>query len=153
MIYVLRDHPITVMSAVVFALAFVKGGPAERWGGGAMVLEWVVEWLVDLVGTFHGMAVVPTLMLDFALAVALLVLALRYGRLWLGAAMIIQSVMLALHAMALSDDSPAFYVYATFLNACTCLIVGSLLLGLISSWRRRSLDRADRLTSSGAVLG
>ena len=151
MIRFLHYHPISTVSALVFALALLKGGPAERWGAVAMSAEWIAELMFDRLATFHRLAIVPTIGLDFVLALALLGLALRYGRLWLGAAMIVQSVMLALHSMALSDDSPGFYFYASSLNIGTCTMAGCLLAGTVASWRRK--PAADGLAPRPAVQG
>ena len=141
MIHFLHYHPITTAALAVMLVALAKGGSPERLGAGAMLLDWLAELAADRFGDFHRMAIVPTVFLDFILASALLVLALRYGRLWLGGAMILQSVMLALHSMVLSDDAPGYYVYATCMNVTTCLVFTCLLSGTVSSWRRRVMVR------------
>ena len=152
MIHFLHYHPISAAALLVFLAALLKGGAPERLGAAAMILEWVGEVVADRFGNFHHIAIVPTLFLDFCLAAMLLGLALKYGRLWIGAAMILQSVMLAMHAMVLSDDAPGYYLYATCLNATTCLLLFSLLTGSVSAWRRRRALRAssprERVTSS-----
>lgn len=151
MIRFLHYHPISTVSALVFALALFKGGPAERLGTLAMSADWLAELVFDQLSTFHKLAILPTIGLDFLLALALLMLALRYGRLWLGASMIVQSVMLSLHSMALSDDNPGFYFYAASLNVCTCIMAACLLIGTLSSWRRNQAF-AKRPASSGRVV-
>ena len=137
MVHFLHYHPITAAALAVFVLALLKGGTPERLGAAAMICDWAAEALVDRFGDFHRIAIVPTLFLDALFAASLLVLALRYGRLWLGAAMILQSVMLAMHSMVLSDDAPGFYGYAACMNLTTCLLLFSLLTAALSAWRRR----------------
>ena len=146
MVHFLSTHPITAVSVLIFLLALAKGGAPERWGAGVMVAEWTAELVVDNFFSAGDVAVAPTIILDAALAFALLSLALRYGRLWLGLAMILQSVMLALHAFALSDDSPGYLAYATALNLLTCAVVLNLLSATLSAWRKRA-------RAQGATLG
>ena len=141
MIHFLHYHPISAVALVVFVVALIKGGAAERLGAGAMILDWLGEVVADRFGDFHRMAIVPTLFLDVLLAAMLLGLALRYGRLWIGVAMILQSVMLAMHSMVLSEDAPGYYLYAACMNVTTCLLLLSLLTGAVSAWRRRVASR------------
>lgn len=142
--HLLHLHPISVSALIVFSLALIKGGAAERLGAALMVSDWLFTvGLTALVGVLMGEGV-PALpanlavLIDFFFSVGLLGLALRFGKLWLGAALVLQGVMLAMHAMALSPEAPGFVLYAGFLNVTTCLLLFSLLLGTLAAWRRRA---------------
>ena len=148
MSHFLHYHPITIASAIIIALGILKGGAPERAGALLMAVEWLVEVGVDRLLKGGLIAVSPTIGLDALLAGGLLILALKYGKLWLGAAMMLQSVTLALHAMALGDGAPGYNIYAALLNVTTCLIVLSLLVGTVSAWRRRALSTAERSRSA-----
>lgn len=141
MIHFLHFHPITASAVFIFALSLWKGGVAERLGAGLMIAEWLVELGVDTVVRDELRAVAPTVVCDFVLACGLLVVALRFGKLWLGVAMILQGVVLAVHALALGYDAPGYNLYVTVLNVTTCLLLISLLTGALTSWRRRALRR------------
>lgn len=140
--HLLHLHPITLSALIIFAMAAVKGGQAERLGAALMVVDWLCStgssaFLGVLMG--EGVAVVPVdlaVAIDFLFSLGLLALALRFGKLWLGASLVLQGLMLAMHAMALSSDAPGFLLYAAVLNVTTCLLLFSLLLGTLAAWRR-----------------
>ena len=149
MVKFLHFHPITAAAFLIFALAFAKGGAAERFGAALMIGDWLLSLaaVACLSRVVDGVPTVPVttiLLLDFMFAVGLLGLALRYGRLWLGTAMILQSLMLAMHAMALSEDAPGFMLYLASLNIVTCLLLLSLLVGVATAWRTRAIGRRVR---------
>ena len=78
-------------------LALWKGGPAER-GGAVLILA---TWLVTLIASAITRSYVPAvafLASDAVLAAGLLILAIRYSNLWMGAAMLLQAIGLSLHA-------------------------------------------------------
>ena len=142
MSHLLHYHPITVTFAIVIVLAMMKGGAPERIGALLMGVDWLCELGVDSFLKNGWIAISPTIVLDALLAGGLLVLALRYGKLWLGFTMIMQSLTLALHAMALSDDAPGYNLYATLLNVTTCMTSLGLLAGTVTAWRRRVVTRS-----------
>ena len=149
MVKFLHFHPITLAAFLIFTLALAKGGASERWGAALMIGDWAFSmFALKALGTVaNGMSIVPTmptLVLDFLFAAGLLGLALRYGKLWLGSAMILQSFMLAFHAVALSEDAPGFLIYVAAINIVTCLLLLSLLIGVAGAWRLRSRTRRLR---------
>jgi hypothetical protein len=121
-------------------LAWFKGRQAERFGA----LLYFASALFDFVmriGTGQNLAIVPELLVDALVAVGFLVLAIRYNSLWLGAAMMLKGVQLALHATHLTDESDIYIagwnIYALSLNAVTVAISLTILLGTIASIRAR----------------
>lgn len=98
------------MAVLVFGLAAVfgvcglaiwKGQGPERYGAIAYITAWITVVIFELV-VGETFPVVPILLLDTAVAMAFLMLALKYNNLWLGTAMILQGVALGLHATHLT---------------------------------------------------
>lgn len=139
----LHFHPIIVAALVVFVLAALKGGEAERVGAALMVADWVLtlasSWLAGH-DVYQHVRLLPAnvaVFIDFFFSLGLLVMALRFSKLWVGAALMLQGVMLAMHALSLSPDAPGFLIYAATMNLVTCCLLLSLLMGTISAWSRR----------------
>ena len=137
MIHAIVQNCTALPALVVFLLAGVKGGAPERRCAVIMGLIWAFSVVMLPAPIPKSARVFIYMMTDIALAFALLALAVAYGRLWLGAAMLFQSVPLALHAMTLSDDSPGYGIYVVLLNLMTCLTLVCLLTGTLTAWRRR----------------
>jgi hypothetical protein len=121
--------------------AWIKGGPAERYGstlfGGAIVFTIVCQMI-----TGQSTPVTLELFLDTAVAVGFLALAIRYNNLWLGAAMMIKGMQLAVHATRLTDGEDAIVggvdLYAASLNLIALLICLILAGGTAATMRRRA---------------
>jgi len=87
------------------------------------------------------------LAVDFAFAVILLVLAVRYASLWIGAAMILQAAQFSLHAYYLVMELPHDRLHAWINNTDDWGILISILIGTILAIRRRrtlAREEADR---------
>jgi hypothetical protein len=126
-------------------LAWIKGGKAERWGASLYVFSALGTLGFEMV-TGQATPVLEELLLDTAVAVGFLVLAIRYNNLWLGAAMMVKGLQLAVHATHLTDgEDPMFLgfnLYAASLNLISlviCLILGG---GTLASMRQRAKRRA-----------
>jgi hypothetical protein len=84
------------------------------------------------------------LVVDFAFAVILLVLAVRFANLWIGAAMILQAAQFSLHAYYLVMELPHDRLHAWINNTDDWGILISLLVGtILAIRRRRALARED----------
>lgn len=115
---------------------FWKGGPAERGGMVLIVVSWVGMLLAQAV-TGQVVPEVPFLISDVALSLGFLILAVRFGSLWLGLAMCAQAVLFALHLLRFEDEfvrRRSYLVCVNSLSYCVLLIVA---LGAAASWRRR----------------
>ena len=75
--------------------------------------------------------------LDFALAVGLLLIALRYGSLWLGSAMLIQAIALCAHSLVFSGDGPAPAEWMILNNVLSLLVLACIVASTAASWRAR----------------
>ena len=83
------------------------------------------------------------LALDGAVAVGLLLLALRYARVWLGVAVLLQGVQFSLHAYYLVSAIRYDNVYAMVNNLVSLGVLCSLAIGSVLAWRtRRRQDAA-----------
>ena len=134
--------------ASVCALAWFKGGIAERLGcviyGLAWVLTLLAEWKAG-----DDFPLVAMLSIDALAATGFLVLAIRYNNLWLGAAMMLQGVQLGLHAMALTSTADisvgGYNLFALMLNLISLLILVSIAggVGATSMMRRKARKRSQ----------
>lgn len=137
---------------LVCLFAWSRGGPPERYGAFIYTLSVVASVAVQAaVGLeFPAAQVLGT---DFAVAVGFLVLAVRYNSLWLGMAMMLKGVQLALHAIHLTDGSDlwiaGFNLYAVALNLITLALLGVFVAATLSHQRRLHARRQD-MAPSGA---
>jgi hypothetical protein len=129
------------------AFAFWKGGAAER-------LAAVVVGVNLLIGTF-AQWVAPAdvemirLSNDGLAAVAMLVITVRYGALWMGGVMLFFAAQFSLQSYYLVTDRPATdYFYALVNNVDWNGVVWCLIIGTAVAWRHRR--RAARLTAQPA---
>ena len=118
-------------------LAFWKGGPAERIGGGVILTNLVLLWFANLANPTASSGVFG-LVVDGLTALGLLIVVLRYGSLWLGGAMLLYAAQFMLHAFYFVTERPKDNLHAlinntNFIGVMICLIFGTLL-----TWRRRT---------------
>lgn len=126
----------------VLALAWLKGGPPERYGATLKVATSLIALGVHHLLNQDSISG-ALLTADGLLAVGFLALAIRYASLWLGAAMLLQAGQFSLHAWYLVNGLERNYVYAVTNNLVTVGILVCILVGtLISWWRRAKADRA-----------
>jgi hypothetical protein len=111
-------------------LAWLRGGAAERLGGALFL----VMTGVDLVARLAVPAALLTdglLVADGLMALGFLALALRFGSLWLGGALLFQAAQFSLHAFYLVTGRPLDLIHAVANNLDTygvaaCIAVGAL---------------------------
>jgi hypothetical protein len=125
-------------------LALWKGGPPERLGGG-LILAFVLLWELTrfLPHNLHAFLPVAQLIGDGLTALGLLAIAVRYGSLWLGGALLFQAAQFSLHSFYLVTNRAPDALHMTVNNADLLAILSCLLLGSLTAWRRRA--RAERL--------
>lgn len=135
-----------ILMVAVCALAWAKGERAERAGAILLFSTWAGSNLLrNIVGhlSLGGVEEIKaTLSLagDFVLAVGLLVLAVRYSSLWLGAVLLIQGGEMTLHSMFLEQESGTL-AYITVSNLLSYMFLAVILAGTAASWRRRVVRR------------
>lgn len=90
----------------------------------------------------HDLQRVAYLALDGAVAGGLLLLALRYARVWLGVAVLLQGVQFSLHAYYLVAGKRYDNAYAMVNNIVSLGVLCSLAAGAVLAWRARRRDAA-----------
>jgi hypothetical protein len=141
---------------VVCGLAIWKGNQALR--AGAILI--LVTWFVTLAASAITRSYVPAISFlasDGILAVGLLFLAVRYSNWWMGAAMMLQALSLALHAgyfaaerAELSHHVLHNYVLGKNLASLAMLLV--ILVATIVAARQRGRKAADAARAHEAPL-
>jgi hypothetical protein len=133
------------LPAVACALAWWKGGPAERYGTSFYAVSVLGTVCLETL-TGQATPVGEELFLDTAVAIGFLALAIRYNSLWLGAAMMVKGLQLAVHATHLTDgEDPTFLgfnLYAVSLNLISLIICLILIGGVVASIVQRRKRRA-----------
>ncbi len=124
--------------------AWFKGGKAERHGATLFFTAGMGTLTFEML-THQSTPVIAELMLDSAVAIGFLALAIRYNNLWVGAAMMVKGLQLAVHATHLTDEADpmfaGFNLYAAGLNLISLVLCLILIGGTVASIRRRMADR------------
>jgi hypothetical protein len=120
----------------ISAFGLWKGDAAVRY---ATVTNLAVDVFTVIInpklGDVGGESVL--LAVDFAFAVILLVLAVRFANLWIGAAMILQAAQFSLHSYYLVMDLPHDRLHAWINNTDDWGILISFGVGTVLAIRRR----------------
>lgn len=144
---------LVVLGVCVFA--WLKGGPPERYGAlFIFVTNAAADVAMRLAPRGAGHTVFPDTIvftLDFVLAVGLLILAIRYSSMWLGAAMLLQSAGLGLHGLEFVGDGVSRRAYITAIVVMTMLMMLCIAAGTIVSWRRRIRERETGAVRSSST--
>lgn len=140
-----------IVLLVILAFAFWKGGAPERLGTLAIFLAAVVVWAIE---HFSPPSIETLLLLagDGLLAVAFLILAVRYASLWLGIAMIFQAVQFGLHAVYVTGELALDRRYVIVNNAVTLGIMTVVLFAITSAWLRRRARRRAALQQAATPI-
>jgi len=127
---------------VCCGLALWKGGPAER-GGAAMILAtWLGATLIQAVAKAYILPV-AFLASDAVLAAGLLLLAIRYSSLWMGAAMLLQAIGLSLHAAYFAAEKADLshhnlWLYIAGKNLASFAMLLVILAAGVAAWIKRN---------------
>jgi hypothetical protein len=133
---------VALVALVVFCgFAIWKGSDAVRAGAVLIVATWIVTLAASAV-TRSYVPAIAFLASDGIMAVGLLFLAVRYSNWWMGAAMLLQSLALALHAgyfaaerADLSAHVLRGYILGKNLASAGLLLI--ILAATVASMRRR----------------
>ena len=139
-----------------FALGLVFGGRAER-AGTLCILIANIAAEIAIVLQRPAYPSHTIFAIDLGLAVALLIIAIRYSSLWLGAAMLLQSVALYSHSIVMSGSELSQSVYVdlnTYLTLAMmlCILIATSLKIRARQVSRRALAIAKTPISSAALL-
>ena len=127
---------LTVFAGCGFAL--LKGGTAERGGGILVLANLVLLGCADLIQR-SASAGVFGLVVDGMTALGLLGITLRFGSLWLGAAMLLYAAQFSLHAFYFVTERPLDNLHAIINNIIFVGVMWSLVFGTAVAWRARRI--------------
>lgn len=136
---------LTLFALAVWLFAFWRGGRAERWGALVILSNQLLTLLLAYVVARNGQAplgLLVQLSLDGAAAVALLLVLLRFGRPWLGVAMLLYAGQFTLQSVYLVAELKKDYLHVLLNNLNFLAIHGSLAVGVAMHWR--NVRRASR---------
>jgi predicted anti-sigma-YlaC factor YlaD len=129
---------LLVLVAIVL-FAWSKGGPGERVGAAAVAVAWIGSLAVESLMPADTRPLV-LLGFDVALSTALLAAALLYPSFWLGATMMLQAFVLAVHAFHLEDgvrEEGLRRAYIAVLNAVSYSVLLALAASTLVGWLKR----------------
>jgi hypothetical protein len=138
MLHSIYSQIAVVAMLAICALTLFRGGPAEVWGAAAIFLTWVSGDVVALLVThrsYDPVVEMVYLTFDCTLALSFLVLSLRFAKVWLGVAMLVQSAELALHGAEMADLGLSYRSYMIGNNIVSFLLLALLLGATLSNWR------------------
>lgn len=132
---------LTLFALVVWGFAFWRGGAAERWGAlivsGNQIAFLVVAFVMGQASQ-GPISLLVQLTLDGASAVALLFVLLRFGRPWLGIAMLLYAAQFTLQSVYLVGEIKKNYLHVLLNNLNFIAIHLSLAVGTGQHWFRRA---------------
>jgi hypothetical protein len=131
---------VSLVALAICVMALWKGTAAERMGSG-LILGVALLRLIS--GGFFSPDIKPILIMigDGMTALGLLAIALRYGSLWLGGAMLLYAAQFTLHSYYFVTNRPNDRFHAVVNNADFFGIILCLAIGTAVSWRRRVRSR------------
>lgn len=128
---------LAILGLAGCGFALWKGGPAERGGGGVMLANLVILWVADLVDPAASSGVLG-LVVDGATAAGFLIIALRFGSLWIGGAMLAYAAQFALHSFYFVTERPMDNLHAVVNNCIFSIVMWCLVIGAVLEMRRRA---------------
>jgi hypothetical protein len=143
---------LALCATCVFAL--LKGGGVERWAAGIIFVSWALSVAVSvfLSRLFSQQIQEFTfLALDAVTALGLLVLALRFAKIWLGVAMLMQSGELSLHGAVMADWGFAYRDYMLLNDALSFGLLLLLAGATATAWFQRIRSRSPRSNDGGGL--
>ena len=135
------------MIGVSLTMSWWKGSWAERYGA-LLLLFSNVSSDVAMALAFPHTPQMLLFIIDFLLAVGLLALALRFSSLWLGLAMLLQSIALFAHAYVFGGDGLDELHWMIINNVISALMLGCIIVATMASWRAR---HANTRTSRNGI--
>lgn len=126
-------HLLTAVIVCVTAFAWLKGGWPERMGA-TLNLVVALMFLVLQFAMSSSVLAPGLLIIDGVLGLGLLVLAIRYASLWLGAAMLLQAAQFSLHAFYYVTAKPFDTLFAVVNNVVSWGILIAIVSGTFASW-------------------
>ena len=122
--------------AATLCFAWWQGGAAERYAALVIGLTWVLG-LIGQAVTGEAIPAFTILLADWALAIGLLALALRYRSSWLGFGLMVQGASMTLHAMYFQEPGRHPNYYLVGIDALSLAMLVLLVVATILAMRSR----------------
>ena len=122
--------------AATLCFAWWEGGAAERYAALVIGLTWVLG-LIGQAVTGEAIPAFTILLADWALAIGLLALALRYRSSWLGFGLMVQGASMTLHAMYFQEPGRHPDYYLIGIDGLSLAMLVLLVVGTILAMRSR----------------
>ncbi len=136
---------LTLFALVVWVIALWRGGAAERWGAAVVATNQIVGLAFVMMGGKGQTSLIVQLSLDGAAAVALLLVLLRFGRPWLGVAMLLYAAQFTLQSIYLVAEINKNYWHFLVNNLIFIAIHLALAAGTAQHWMRVRRARANKV--------
>lgn len=127
---------LVLLAVAGCAFGVWKGALPERVG--ALIILLNIALTLFIGGAFEDrLGYLANMVLDGVTAVAFLLMAMQWGRLWLGAAMLIYAAQFGLRSYYLVTDRPHDNLHAIVNNANFFALVVCVVAGTLVAWRKR----------------
>ena len=139
---------LTLFALVVWVIAFWRGGAAERWGAAVCAANQIAFLLYVYViqgGSRQMTGLLVQLSLDGGAAVALLLVLLRFGRPWLGVAMLLYAAQFTLQSVYIVADITKNYWHVLLNNLNFIAIHLAVAVGTAQHWWRVRRAKSARV--------
>lgn len=142
----------TLVTAIALCAAFAawKGGWPERVGAGVNLFIALSFLLVQRNLSGEALAT-ASLIIDGLLAVSFLALAVRFAKVWLGAAMLLQAAQFSLHAYYYVTEREHDLLFAIVNNVVSWGVLTAIVSGVAAAWWTDA--RRKKAALSGAMAG
>jgi len=129
---------LTLFAMAVWVFAFWRGGLAERWGAAVIMANQLLTILVVVIERARPgpINVLVQLGLDGVTALALLGILLRFGRAWLGIAMLLYAGQFTLQSVYLVAEIKKDALHVLLNNLNFVAIHLALVAGTVQHWLR-----------------
>jgi hypothetical protein len=129
---------INLFSVLGAVFALWKGGAAERWSAGVVILNVAIGQTGQVLAPESDDLI--RLINDGLTAMVLLGITVRYGALWMGGVMLFYAAQFAMHSYYMVTERPTGdYLNALVNNVNFVGIIWCLIIGSAVAWRRRVL--------------
>jgi hypothetical protein len=128
------------LTVLVVALSWWRGGTPERAGSVLILVVAVLARVIDITAPPEWRQVAH-LANDAMLGVGFLIVAVLYGSLWLGGAMMFQAAQFSLHAFYFVTNRPRDQLYAVVNNLNTTALMLCIIAGALVAWWQSAKSR------------
>ncbi len=126
-------HSLLTAILLVAVFAAYKGGPAERLGACLNVLDALAVQTLQVASSGASLEL-GLLVVDGLMGIGLIVLAVRYTSLWIGAALLLQAAQFTLHGFYYVTHKPMDWLFAIVNNSVSWGLLLCIIAGTLGTW-------------------